>query len=249
MADADAWGATLSDLGFQVSSLKNGAATRNSILTELRTIIETSKAGDIVVFQFAGHGTEVDDLDGDELDGTNGPKDEALCPHDIAEGAYLLDDDIADIFATIPQGVNVTCFIDCCHSGSITRAFVGGEPLTGERDLKARFLPATPEMQAQHRAYRARIGITRSEPGRRQENLKNILFSACRDFEGAYESAGYGEFTVRATKILQQGIAGMTNEDFQKQLIKEFGPGPRQNPELDCAPHMNKLPLLNPLMI
>jgi hypothetical protein len=104
-------------------------------------------------------------------------------------------------------------------------------------------------MQAKHRAYRERLGSARSEPGRRPENLKNVLFSACRDYEVAYESAGHGEFTVRATKILRQGIEGCTNEDFQKQVTREFGPTPRQNPALDCAPHMTKLSLLKPLTI
>ena len=113
--------------------------------------------------------------------------------------------------------------------------------------MRARFLPATPEMQEKHRTYRERIGSTRSEPGRRQENLKNVLFSACRDYEVAYESAGHGEFTVRATKILRQGIEGFTNEEFQQQVTKEFGPVPRQNPALDCAPHMSQLSLLKPL--
>lgn len=247
VADADEWGTTLGELGFKVSFLKNAEATRNSILAELKTLIETSKAGDVVVFQFSGHGTEVDDLDGDEVDGTNGPKDEALCPYDIAAGAFVIDDDIADVFAKIPQGVNMTCFIDCCHSGSITRAFRGSKPLSGGGDVRARFLPATPEMQEKHRTYRERIGSTRSEPGRRQENLKNVLFSACRDYEVAYESAGHGEFTVRATKILRQGIEGFTNEEFQQQVTKEFGPVPRQNPALDCAPHMSQLSLLKPL--
>jgi hypothetical protein len=249
VADADEWGATLGDLGFQVSFLKNSQATRDAILAGLRTLIADSRAGDVLVFQFSGHGTEVDDLDGDEVDGTNGPKDEALCPYDIAAGAFVIDDDIAEVFADIPQGVNVTCFIDCCHSGSITRTFMPSRPLTGVRDVRARFLPATPEMQAKHRAYRQRLGSARSEPGRRPENLKNVLFSACRDYEVAYESGGHGEFTVRATKILRQGIAECTNEDFQKQVTREFGPAPRQNPALDCAPHMAKLSLLKPLTI
>ena len=165
-----------------------------------------------------------------------------------AEGAFVIDDDIADIFANIAEGVNVTCFIDCCHSGSITRTFVGGGPLTGARDLRARFLPATPDMQAKHRAFREHLGHTRNESGRRAEHLRNILFSACRDFEVAYESAGHGDFTVRATKILRQGIEGLTNKEFQKEVTKEFGPAPRQNPELDCAPHMTLLSLLKPLM-
>ena len=249
VADADEWGATLTDFGFQVSFLKNGQATRDAILAELKTLIAASNSGDVLVFQFSGHGTEVDDLDGDEVDGTNGSKDEALCPYDIAAGAFVIDDDIAEVFANIPQGVNVTCFIDCCHSGSITRTFMPSKPLTGVRDVRARFLPATPEMQAKHRAYRERLGSARREPGRRPENLKNVLFSACRDYEVAYESAGHGEFTVRATKILRQGIEGCTNEDFQKEVTREFGPTPRQNPTLDCAPHMTKLSLLKPLTI
>ena len=249
VADAEEWGTTLTGLGFQVSFLKNAQAVRNAILDALRKLIVTSTAGDVVVFQFAGHGTEVDDLDGDEVDGTNGPKDEALCPYDIVDGAFVIDDDIANIFADIPQGVNVTCFIDCCHSGSITRAFIGAGPVTGERNLRARFLPATPEMQEKHRAYRDRLGQARSEPGRRQEHLRNVLFSACRDYEVAYESAGHGEFTLRATKLLRQGIEGLTNKDFQKQVTQEFGPVPRQNPELDCAPHMTQFPLLKPMTL
>lgn len=249
VADADEWGAALGALGFEVSFLKNAAATRDAILVGLSALISTSKSGDVLVFQFSGHGTEVDDLDGDEVDGTNGPKDEALCPYDIAAGAFVIDDDIADVFANIPQGVNVTCFIDCCHSGSITRAFMTRKPVTGAGDVRARFLPATPEMMAKHRAYRERLGSARTAPGRRPENLRNVLFSACLDYQVAYESAGHGEFTVRATKIIRLGIDGCTNEDFQKKVTKAFGPVPRQNPALDCAPQMSQLSLLKPLTI
>ncbi len=249
VADAQQWGSTLHGLGFQVSYLKNAQATRDTILDALRQLIETSRAGDVVVFQFAGHGTELDDIDGDEVGGTNGPKDEALCPYDIDDGAFVIDDDIADLFAGIPQGVNVTCFIDCCHSGSITRAFLGGNPGAGESSLRARFLPVTPKMQADHRVYREGIGSTRSTPGRRPESMKHVLFAACLDRQVAYESGGHGEFTVRANQILGQGIEGLTHEDFQKRVTEAFGEFPRQNPELDCAAPMRGAALLKPLAI
>lgn len=247
VADAQEWGTTLNGLGFEVSYLKNSEATRISILDELRKLIATSRAGDVVVFQFAGHGTELDDIDGDEVGGTNGPKDEALCPYDLDQGAFVIDDDIAEIFTNILRGVNVTCFIDCCHSGSITRALIGGKQAVEGKNVRARFLRATSEMEENHRAYRERIGRSRSGPGRLAEDMHNVLFSACQDREVAYESAGHGEFTVRATKILRQGIEGKSNEDFQKQIIEKFGPSPRQNPELDCAPPMREAPLLKPL--
>ena len=50
-------------------------------------------SGDVVLIQFAGHGTFVKDLDGDEAD----KFDEALCPVDFHAGSLILDDDLAPI--------------------------------------------------------------------------------------------------------------------------------------------------------
>ena len=49
------------------------------------------------------------------------------------------------------------------------------------------------------------------------------LFCACRSREVALESAGHGHFTTRATAILNQGIAGLTNGEFQRRVITAFG--------------------------
>lgn len=60
----------------------------------------SSTAGDVLVFQFAGHGTQLPDLEGDE----NDDKDEAMVPYDYASGAYLIDDDICELFRGFPRG-------------------------------------------------------------------------------------------------------------------------------------------------
>jgi hypothetical protein len=213
----------------------------------MRRLIAVSAPGDVTVFQFAGHGTELDDLDGDEISGTNGPKDEALCPYDISQGAFVIDDDIADVFTGIQAGVNVTCFMDCCHSGTITRFMVGAAHTGGDQSRRARFLPASSEMQAAHRAFRQRLGQRRALDKGTPDQMRQILFAACLDREVAYESRGQGEFTVRATRILQQqGIAGLTNEIFHNQVLAAFGAQPQQHPDLDCAPDMRQAPLLQP---
>lgn len=235
VADARQWSSTLEGLGFTTSLLLNENATRSAILDNLRSLVTSSAAGDVVVFQFAGHGTELDDLNGDEIGGSNGDKDESLCPYDIAQGAFVIDDDISEIFAGIPEGVNVTCFIDCCHSGTITRFMVGRPSGPAESSLRARFLPATPGMEAAHRDFRSRLGRRALPSGRTPDQMKEILFSACQDSEVAYESNGHGEFTLRATQILSGGLAGMTNEEFQKKVTAAFGSSPRQHPDLDCA--------------
>lgn len=245
VADARDWAHTLESLGFEAAMLLDEAATRSRILDDLRALLTTSRPGDVVVFQFAGHGTEVDDLDGDEVDGSNGPRDEAICPYDIAQGAFVIDDDLAEVFAAIPHDVNVTCFIDCCHSGTITRLMVGPVAGDGGHDVRARFLPATAEMQASHRRFRARLGPTRGQkPGRSAADMRQVVFSACRDYEVAYESDGHGEFTLRATRLLASGIGGMTHEEFQRRVTAVFGEGTRQHPELDCAPPARSRALL-----
>ena len=245
VADARAWGKTLEKQGFSVSYLLNEQAVRSRVLEELRLLVHSTAPGDVAVFQFSGHGTELDDLDGDEVGGTNGDKDEALCPYDIAEGAFVIDDDIAEVFTGIREGTNVTCFIDCCHSGTITRFMAGSTP-GDSKDRRARFLVATPQMQEAHRRFRKDSMKGRSAFRGTPDTMRQILFAACLDREVAYESAGQGEFTARAVPILARGLAGMTNQEFQEQVTAAFGANPRQHPDLDCAQQMRHARLLMP---
>lgn len=249
VADARDWAHAMESLGFETSLLVDEAATRSRILDDLRSLLMESHAGDVVVFQFAGHGTELDDIDADEVEGTNGPRDEAICPYDIVQGAFVIDDDLAEVFATIPDGVNVTCFIDCCHSGSITRLMVGPAGGDSGRDVRARFLPATAERQESHRRFRERLGLTRGRRrGPTQADMRQVVFSACRDYEVAFESDGHGEFTLRATRVLASGIGGVTHEEFQRRVTAAFGEAARQHPEVDCAPPARGRALLAPLV-
>jgi hypothetical protein len=245
VTDALSWGGYFQGQGYQVSYLKDEEATRGAILDNLERMIVGSKAGDRVLFQYSGHGTELDDIDGDEQTGTgtNGPKDEALCPYDYASGAFVIDDDIAEVFAKIPPEVSVTCFIDCCHSGTITRFMVGGTAGTGA-SLVPRFIVASPEMNQSHRQFRSAIGVRGLTPGRRPENMRQVVYSACRDSEVAYESNGQGEFTVRALQVLRRGVAGLSYEAVLSRVVAAFGPNPRQHPELDCNPAVKGAPLV-----
>jgi hypothetical protein len=83
---------------------------------------------------------------------------------------------------------------------------VGKNPSPADSSLRARFLPATPAMQAAHRDFRSKLARRALPPGRTPDQMKEILFSACLDSEVAYESNGHGEFTLRATQILGGGI-------------------------------------------
>jgi hypothetical protein len=246
--DAQTWAGALQQLGFETRMLVNGQATRASIDAALRQLISGSRAGDVIVLQYSGHGTNVADLDGDETDG----RDEAICPVDFASGALYIDDDIAAVLAGLPQGVNLTVFMDCCHSGTNTRFAVGVEPgaVQPPPDTHARYVPPSPALDQLHAAFRAQLpGASRAvAPGGNggPENMRHVKFSACLDAQVALESSGNGEFTRRAVRVLGRGLQGMTNEGFLRAVLAEFGNGAQQQPMLDCPSGWKPWALLQP---
>ena len=87
--------------------------TYNNILNQLDNIIDKTKKGEIteLMFHFSGHGTYVNDINGDEKD----KKDEAICALDN----IITDDQLYQKFIQIPSSCSVFCLMDCCHSGTI----------------------------------------------------------------------------------------------------------------------------------
>jgi hypothetical protein len=243
--DAMNWAKRLRALEFDVTTLHDRAASRGAILDSFGSLVRSARPGDVIVFQFAGHGTQVDDLDRDEDDSL----DEAFCPADFAEGRLLIDDDIRAVVAGLQPGVNLTCFIDCCHSGTITRALVpGGRPPSVPPGSRARYIPYSRDISNLHRAFResGTATVTAAEPttrGATAAMLKEVCFSACQPHEVAYETAGAGQFTTRAMTVLTPG-ANLTNVAFMEQVVAAFGANAAQHPHLDCAEEAKKHPLL-----
>mmetsp|Transcript_26048 Transcript_26048/g.60482 ORF Transcript_26048/g.60482 Transcript_26048/m.60482 type:complete len:341 (-) Transcript_26048:284-1306(-) len=101
--------------------------TKKNILKAFRRITRLSKPGDSAVIHYSGHGGSIKDQNGDEADG----KDETLIPVDAdklgdvwfwgAERApHIVDDDIlAMLVMRLKADVSLTCFMDCCFSGTV----------------------------------------------------------------------------------------------------------------------------------
>ncbi|KAG8791164.1 Ca(2+)-dependent cysteine protease, partial [Ceratobasidium sp. 428] len=96
--------------------------TRDNIIDGLKWLSNGCRPGDYRFFHYAGHGTQAEDLDGDEEDGM----DEAIQPSDWAtrynrevEG-LIIDDEFRDCLVDpLPAGSTLTAVVDCCHSGTI----------------------------------------------------------------------------------------------------------------------------------
>lgn len=239
VADAQRWSAVLRDAGFEVTQLFDEAATRSAILSAMERLIRNASSGDLLAFQYSGHGTQVVDRTADESDGY----DEAFVPIDGETGQLLLDDDIAKVLARVPRGVTLTLFMDCCHSGTISRFAADAVP--AGPDEHVRYLPLTPEMVAAHDAFRAGMPSTGSAAA--EESLPGVVhFAACRDAEYAWESQGQGDFTRAATAALASAIAGrMSNEAFIEAVAGEVWKRGRQHPGLMRLPaNLRSAPLL-----
>ncbi len=101
-------------------SLREGMqATGDNIITAFRDhLVRQAGPGDVVVFYFSGHGTQIEDDSGDELD----RRDEALVPADVDETRQVLSDDNLDFLLDRLQTDHVTVIVDSCHAGTVTRA-------------------------------------------------------------------------------------------------------------------------------
>ncbi|MGQ7848437.1 caspase family protein [Granulosicoccus sp. 3-233] len=233
VADAKLWKKTLSGMGYQVTMLKNEQATANRIRECVADLINSSRPGDHLVLQFAGHGTQFKDIDGDEAQGDSPALDECLCAVDcdFANDGLIIDDELRVLIEGLPDRVTMTCFFDCCHSGSATRMALMMANASTAQGVRSRFLPPSKHMK---KVYRKRIEKVRQSASRAPGKQRDVLFSACRSTELAYESNGQGDFTRMATKILAEGIQGLSNTDFLQRVLLAFGSTPRQTPEIHC---------------
>ncbi len=219
VADAQLWAETLGS--FQSTLLLNADATRDNILRNLTRFISEAQPHDILVFQYSGHGTQLPDMDGDEPDAW----DEAICPVDFHRGHFISDDDLAPIFAKLPDQVSLTVLMDCCFSGTNTRFAIGGLPGLTTDTRRPRYV-ATSTSVARAPAV--------PDPNRIPANMRQMVLSACRSDEVAYEVDGQGVFTRHAINIIRNGFAG-SNIGLINALEDALGERPFQHPTLDCA--------------
>jgi len=123
--DTQTWGGVLQEhYGFQACDIVSLTDDRSdprqrptlcNIRSGLQWLTAGSQPGDVLFFQFSGHGTQIESKYSDEADG----KDEALCPTDYKESGFLVDNEIYDLAVnSLQSGVKLTIILDCCHSGT-----------------------------------------------------------------------------------------------------------------------------------
>jgi metacaspase-1 len=113
--DEDMWVMTDEPVDLPIN-VRTFPPTRNNILNGMRWLVRGGASGDALFFAYSGHGGQVRDTNGDELDGW----DETILPMDYPTAGHIIDDEIHDIMVLgLPQGAYLTALFDACNSGTI----------------------------------------------------------------------------------------------------------------------------------
>ena len=213
-----------------IATLVNKQATRKAILeTFQRQLIAQARQGDIVVFHYSGHGSQMKDaeLGGDEAD----QFDETIVPQDSRKpGVFdIPDDSINGLLRLLAEKTdNVTFIFDSCHSGTVARA--AGKVRTVEKDERP---PPPPDSFA--------IGTRGTADGEhkwRPEDAKYVLLSGCRSNQLSYEyfaeGRANGVFSYFFAKEVRAGKGKLTYQDVMDKVVgnvnAHFG---SQEPQLE----------------
>jgi hypothetical protein len=200
-----------------ILTLTDAKATRQNILTAFdEHLIRQAKAGDVVVFHFSGHGSQVVDPDRDFPDGLNStfvPVDSVLPSGFPAQGGTVQDIMGHTLFLLMSalKTENVSVILDSCHSGGGTRGNLRVRSRAGGAQLQA----SSAEFEYQ-KQWLSKLNLSPEEfvRQRRAGVAKGVVIaSAKRDqlaADAPFSDFYAGAFTYLMTQYLWQATSDVT---------------------------------------
>jgi len=204
-----------------MSLLLDEGATRAAITAGLATVRAAARQGDLVVFYYSGHGSQVRALDGDEADG----RDETIVPYDggrCADAAPdITDDEIYRwLLAVSTVTTNITVIADTCFSGNLARGGPAPREKWIEPDLRRRARPAAARSARRPLRPPARAALHAGPSGFLPLDERYVLLAACRSDQHAKElkAERYGAFTFHLSRELLRAPADATYREVVERV-------------------------------
>lgn len=224
--------------GFEEKNIKtlvDEQATRQAILdTFQQHLIAQAKQGDLVVFHYSGHGSQMKDATGgDEPD----QYDETIVPQDSRKpGVFdIPDDSINRLLELLSEKTdNVTFIFDSCHSGTVARA--AGKVRTVAKDERP---PPPPDS-----FMTGARGTAEGDTGWRPEDAKYVLLSGSRSDQLSHEYVADGKangaFTYFFTKEVRAATGKLTYQDVLDKVAGDVSARfPSQEPQIEGSSKNN----------
>ena len=216
-----------------IETLLDEQATRANILAALNRLVGVAGPDDTVYVHYSGHGSQVQDLNGDETDGL----DETIVAQDGRSGDVpdIVDDELDVIFAKL-HARSAVIVLDSCHSGTATRAF----------DIRARSIPQDTRLDL----YRTGIPGTSTRGITPLKRSRFVVMSGAADNEealdGPVEGRYHGFFSYALARSFtsarpgaspRQIFAGVAGELGRIQTT--FGRTSMPEPQLEAPPEVS----------
>jgi len=213
-----------------IKTLTDQEATRSAILEAVENhLLKRAGKGDVLLFYYAGHGSQVRNSLSNEPD----QLDESIVPADSRLGVRdIRDKELRPFFNRIlDRGARLTVILDNCHSGSGARGLAtGAQPRGVKPDL--------------------RDVADRTSPGARPEERGALVISATQDFDIAWESRDdegkmHGAFSWAWIRAMRDSNAGETAaETFARASARLRAEKPYQEPVLAGSREVTLSPFL-----
>ena len=207
--------------------MRDEEATRVNVLSALKKFVSEVKANDIAYIHYSGHGSQVDDVNGDEV---GDQLDETIVPHDgRTEGVPDITDDELEAILSKLKTKTAIVVLDSCHSGTATRGL----------EVRVRSVPRD-----------TRVGLYTNSAVRTRAivplaSARFVLMSGAASNEealdGPVDGRYHGFFTHSLFKSLQSADPGASaSEVFAgakqelKRIQNQFGRSSMPEPQLEA---------------
>jgi metacaspase-1 len=229
-ADAHDMTAIAKTAGMTVKSLLTKAGTRSRVIKEITNAANALKSGDIFMLTYSGHGGNLPDLNGDEIDS----QDETWCLYD----GELLDDEIYTLLAKFAAGVRILVFSDSCHSGTVLKAayYPPTAPARAADGTSTEVRYRNMPIEVALRTYRDNQDFY--DPILRNPKLKEsranikasaVLLSGCQDNQLSQDGTFNGLFTGTMLRVWNGGKFKGNYRAFHKSIVGRMPPDQTSN--------------------
>ena len=197
--------------GFEASLLITREATRENVKAAIEKAAKTLGPGDFFFLTYSGHGSQVADISGDEMNddilfgGTGDTRDETWCLYD----KQLLDDELLHLWAQFKKGVRILIFSDSCHSGTVSRGLLGEDTPVVEEGIGYRLVPRATLAATYIKNQEFYNGLQSEGDILPKVKARVLLFSGCQDDQLSQEDQlsfpPHGFFTLAVLNAWKAG--------------------------------------------
>jgi hypothetical protein len=231
-----------------ITIITDRQATKTGIVNAMNSLIRSAARGDIIVVHYSGHGQQISDDNGDEID----KLDETIvcwdAPAYYRSGytgeKHLRDDEFGELLTSLRLKVGsdgqVLVFMDSCHSGTGTR---GEKPAVKVRGgVEPMIIPELESVMTKNKEGEKGFGMNEAPMASRGtggQMAPMVLFAGASFNELNYETLdengnGVGSLSYSITKVFTEMEGGITYRTlFNKIHASMSVVAPRQTPMLE----------------